>query len=120
VRTRKTRRTCGAGKGLKLSKPRWPAREPIGPTLASAAYGHNLHSFAQFRQSLSRLQGESSNGRQDLRAEHPCFPIRVIENIIFLEAIFFLTVVNVMLYSKYAMALDHSTRTLVKRLSGGL
>ena len=36
------------------------------------------------------------------------------------QAIFFLTVINVLLYSKYPMALDHYGRTVGKRLSGGL
>ncbi len=44
----------------------------------------------------------------------------VIENIISLEVIFFLTVINVLLYSKYPMALDGYVRTVGKRLSGGL
>jgi len=44
----------------------------------------------------------------------------VIENIISLEVIFFLTVINVLLYSKYPMALDGYVRCVGKRLSGGL
>jgi len=43
-----------------------------------------------------------------------------VEDIISLKAILFLTVINVLLYSKYAMALDHYSRTVMKRLSGGL
>ena len=35
-------------------------------------------------------------------------------------AIFFLTVINVLLYSKYPMALDGYGRIVGKRLSGGL
>jgi hypothetical protein len=38
----------------------------------------------------------------------------------FTDAIFFLTVINVLLYSKYPMALDGYVRTVGKRLSGGL
>jgi len=72
-----------------------------------------------FGQSLSRLRSNQAIPAR-LTQRNPKLPIEGIENIILLIVIFLLTVINVLLYSKYAMALDHYTRTVMKRLSGGL
>ncbi len=89
-------------------------------TVAPSAYGHYLRILPN----LARVYHACIVGRAiaaELTGRNaPCFQIMVIENIISLEVIFFLTVINVLLYSKYPMALDGYVRTVGKRLSGGL
>ena len=72
-----------------------------------------------FGQSLSCLRSSQAIPAK-LTQRNSRFQIEGIENIISVIVIFFLTVINVLLYSKYAMALDHYSRTVMKRLSGGL
>jgi hypothetical protein len=72
-----------------------------------------------FGQSLSRLRSNQAILAR-LTQWNSRLPIEGIEIIIFVIVIFLLTVINVLLYSKYAMALDHYSRTVMKRLSGGL
>jgi hypothetical protein len=79
----------------------------VEPSRATAAYGHCLHSFAQFGQSLSRLHGQQAIPCQSLPGGIAHAPDEEHRKNYFFEAIFFLTVINVLLYSKYATALDH-------------
>jgi hypothetical protein len=58
------------------------------PSRATAAYGHCLHSFAQFGQSLSRLHGQQAIPSKLTGAESPTLQMRSIEKIISLRLFF--------------------------------
>lgn len=95
-------------------------QEPIAlQSLPLALWALSAH-FAQFGQSLSRPHGQFEQGLPILGGETPIFPDHSHRKYYFRAAIFFLTVINVLLYSKYPMALDGYVRCVGKRLSGGL
>src|SRR5690348_15074472 len=88
-------------------------------TVAPAAYGHYLHKTPDLARVYHAYVAIRATPGRDLSAcrgpdiepldhHHP--------KILLPSAIFFLTVINVLLYSKYPMALDHYASTLVERL----
>jgi hypothetical protein len=115
---RKTRRANGHTKSYIIETPVTGPRNNRG-TAGPLPIGI-LHSYTRFGQSLSRLPSQAGTRHPAHRSGKAPPPDHSHRKYYFPEAIFFLTVINVLLYSKYPMALDGYGRTVGKRLSGGL